>query len=98
MSDRLTERLNAILPRVTSDEFLSGSGLGNELAFYIFDYPAEHELRVREHIPFLVVQIPKKRPAMRVIHVNLFELVIDHLKSRNLLDKATAMQQREGDQ
>ena len=48
MSDRLRERLNAILPRVTSDEFLSGSGLGNELAFYVFDYPAEAELQVRE--------------------------------------------------
>jgi hypothetical protein len=38
MSDRLTERLNAILPKITSPEFLSGSGIGNEIAFYIFDY------------------------------------------------------------
>lgn len=98
MSDRLRERLNAILPRVTSDEFLSGSGLGNELAFYVFDYPAEEEIRIREYVAFLVEQIPKRRPGMRVHHVNLFDLVIDHLKARNLLDKATAMQQNEGDQ
>ena len=65
MSDRLRERLNAILPRVTSDEFLSGSGLGNELAFYVFDYPAEEELRVREDVAFLVEQIPRRRPGMR---------------------------------
>ena len=29
MSDPLNERLNRILPRVISDEFLSGSGIGN---------------------------------------------------------------------
>src|SRR5437879_1554721 len=49
MSDPLNERLNKILPRVISDEFLSGSGIGNEIAFYIFDYPPEDELRVRDY-------------------------------------------------
>jgi hypothetical protein len=32
MSDSLNERLNQILPRVTADDFLSGSGIGNEVA------------------------------------------------------------------
>jgi len=98
MSDILTERLNAILPRITSTEFLSGSGLGNEIAFYIFDYPAEDELRVRSHVEFLVEKAPQKRPGMRVKHVNLFDVVIDHLKSRNLLDRAIKKQQQEGDE
>ena len=35
MSDPLHERLNKILPRVISDEFLSGSGIGNEIAAQI---------------------------------------------------------------
>ena len=41
MSDPLNERLNKILLRVISDEFLSGGGIGNEIAFYIFDYPQQ---------------------------------------------------------
>ena len=48
MSGTLDERLNKILPRIISDEFLSGSGIGNEIAFYIFDYPPEDELSVRD--------------------------------------------------
>jgi cysteinyl-tRNA synthetase len=32
MSDSLHESLNQILPRVISDEFLSGRGIGNEIA------------------------------------------------------------------
>ena len=53
----LTERLNKILPKITSKDFLKGKGLGNEIAFYIFDYPPENELKIREHIQFLKQRI-----------------------------------------
>src|SRR5438876_10068902 len=96
MTDLLTERLNKILPRVISDDFLSGSGIGNEIAFYIFDYPPEDELRVREHVRFLLDHIPKQKPGLRVKHIDLFDFVLDYLKSRKLLDKAIQMQREKG--
>lgn len=98
MSEHLTERLNRILPKLLSDELLSGSGLGNEIGFYVFDYPAEDELQVREHIQFLLEHLPMSKPGLRVKHVNLFDLVIDHLKSRKLLDRAIEMQRTQGDE
>lgn len=97
MSDRLTDRLNEILPKIISEDFLSGKGLGNEIAFYIFDYPPEEELRVRDHVRFLLEHIPKQKPDLRVAHVNLFDLIIDHLKERNLLDRSFQMQRQKGD-
>jgi Domain of unknown function (DUF1788) len=97
MSDSLNERLNKILPRVISDEFLSGSGIGNEIAFYIFDYPPEEELRVRDYVRTLLDHIPKQKHGLRVKHVNLFDFVLDYLKSRKLLDKAIQMQREKGD-
>jgi hypothetical protein len=98
MSDTLNERLNKILPKVTSDGFLSGSGIGNEIAFYIFDYPPEDELRVRDFLQTLLDHIPKHRYGIRVKHVNLFDFVIEYLKGRNLLDKAIQMQREKGDE
>jgi hypothetical protein len=98
MSDPLTDRLNKILPRLVSDDLLSGSGIGNEIAFYIFDYPPEDELRVREHVRFLLDHITKQRPALRVKHINLLDFVLDHLKSRNFLDKAIKMQREKGNE
>ena len=94
----MTERLNKILPRVVSDDFLGGSGIGNEIAFYIFDYPPEDELRVRDHVRFLLDHIPKQKPGLRVKHVNLFDFVLDYLKARKLLDKALQMQREKGDE
>lgn len=97
MNEHLLERLNQILPKITADSFLSGKGIGNEIAFYIFDYPPEDELSIREHIRFLLEHIPKKLPGLRVIHINLLDFVIDHLRRRKLLDKAIEMQKTKGD-
>jgi hypothetical protein len=97
MSEPLTDRLNQILPKVTSDDFLRGKGLGNEIAFYFFDYPPEAELRIREHIAFLLDHMPKQRPGLRVAHIKLLDFVIEHLRHRRLLDKAIKMQKTKGD-
>jgi hypothetical protein len=97
MSDDLTNRLNAILPRVVADDFLSSSGIGNEIAFYVFAYAPEDEIRVREHIRFLLNHIPKQKPGLRVKHINLFDLVVDHLKARKKLDACFKMQREKGD-
>ena len=42
------------------------TGLGNEIGFYIFDYPPEFELEVRDHIQFIIRQLPKKKPNLEV--------------------------------
>jgi len=98
MSAGLQERLNQILPRITSDDFLSGAGIGNEIAFYIFDYPPEEELIIREHVRFLIEHVPKAKPGLKVTHVNLFDLVLDYLRSRNLLGRSLQMQREKGDE
>jgi len=98
MKSDFTERLNRILDRLTADAFLHGKGLGNEIPFYAFDYPPERELEVRDHIAFLLAQIPKHRPELRFVHVNLFDLIIRHLKDRGFYDKALALQKKKGDE
>jgi hypothetical protein len=97
MSDFLNERLNKILPRIISDEFLSGSGIGNEIAFYIFDYPPEDELRVRDFLRTLLDHLPRQKHGLRVKHIDLFDFVVDYLNSRNLLVRAIEMQRQKGD-
>jgi hypothetical protein len=91
-------RLNKIIDRITSDELLSNTGLGNEIGFYIFDYSPEYELEVRDHIRFILRQLPKKKPDLKFSHINLFELIINYLKKRRLLDRALKIQKDEGNQ
>ena len=60
MSDPLTQRLNQILPKLTSDNFLCTRGIGNEIAFYIFDYAPEARLprsQAQSSIPWSGLQM-----------------------------------------
>lgn len=92
----LALRLDNIYGRVTSNEFLSGKNLSGEIPFYAFDYPPKEEVKVREHVGFLISQIAKKHPKIRMVHVNLLELAIDHLLERKLYDKALELQNSKG--
>jgi hypothetical protein len=92
------ERLNQILPRITSQDFLESKGLGNEIGFWIFDYPPEREQDMRAYLHGTVLPaLNKSVPPIKAVNVNLLELVTGILEERNLLDKAMQMQQAKGD-
>ena len=92
MSVTLSDRLNQILPRITSEAFLSSEGIGNEIACYIFDYPAEDELNVREHIKMMMDRLASHHSELRVLHLNLLEVSMAYLDQRGLFDKALKME------
>jgi hypothetical protein len=93
------ERLNQILPKIASDDFLNSKGLGNEIGFWIFDYPAEREMEMRDFLTRTVItSLNKAQPPIRAGVINLFDLVIQLLQERKLLDKAIEMQRSKGDE
>jgi len=93
----LSSRLDQILPRITSESFLSSEGIGNEIACYIFDYPAEDELKVRDHIGFMIDRLASHHSELRVLHLNLLDVAMAYLEKRQLLEKALVMQAKKGD-
>ncbi len=98
MTLSLDERLNQILPRITSRDFLDSKGLGNEIGFWIFDYPPDREMDVREFLSSTVLPaLVKTVPPINAATVDLLKLVTALLEERNLLDKAMVMQQSKGD-
>ncbi|MER2266808.1 DUF1788 domain-containing protein [Methylobacterium oxalidis] len=94
----LDKRLGQILERITSREFLSGRGLGNDIPYHVFDYPPSAELRVREHVDFLVDKIGSSFPDLTVGRIDLLQLIRSMLEQRNLLDRTFAMQKLKGDE
>ena len=98
MSLTFEDRLNQIIPKLTSTEFLNNQGLGNEIGFWIFDYPPEREMDMRNFLDGTIMpNLAKHQPAIKAVTVNLFDLVIGQLEDRNLLDKAIEMQATQGD-
>lgn len=98
MSQKLDERLNQILPRLTSPDVLANKGFGGEIGFWIFEYPPEDEMAVRAFLQNAVLPaLARHQPMIRVTAINLFELVIGLLEERRLLDKVIEMQRTQGD-
>lgn len=99
MSLSFEERLNQILPKIRSEDFLNSKGLGNEIGFWIFDYPPAREMEMRDFLHHTIFpNLNKSQPAVRVAEVNLFNLVIELLNDRKLLDKVIDMQKTKGDE
>lgn len=99
MTQKLDERLNQIIPRITSGDFLQSKGLGNEIGFWIFDYAPEREMDVRDFLNSTVLPaLSKQVPPVKAEAVNLLTLVTELLEERNLLEKAMEMQKSKGDE
>lgn len=99
MSSRFEERLNQVLPRLTSSDVLDNRGAGGEIGFWIFDYPPEREMHVRSWLSDVIEPgLRKLKPELRFATVDLFECVISLLEERGLLTKVLEMQMKQGDE
>ena len=96
MTADLTKRMDQILPLITEETFLRGDGIGNEIACYIFDYPASEELVVRDHLKWMLERLAKNHSNLDVLHLDLFDVVIDYLKRRGLFEKSLKMEAERG--
>ena len=98
MSVNATElRLDKAMEILVSDAFVSRRGTSNELGFYVFDYPPEDELLVREELHGrLLRRLAEPGSPVRAVHVDLYDEVLALLAERNILDKIQPMEDREG--
>ena len=94
----LKARLNKIKEKISSSSFLANEGIGNEIGFYIFDYPPQFEITIREHIEMLVAGLNRSSSNPNYLHINLFHLVVEYLKKRGLLDQVLELEKNAGTQ
>ena len=93
---QLQQRLDKIFERIESEEFLDSKGVSGEIGFYIFDYPPEEELLVRQHLKFLTEKLTKR--GYQFSNINIFESIIQLLEEEGVLEDAFGLQKNEGDE
>lgn len=85
MNDPILDyRLKQLEARISDNRFLKNQGSGNEIGFWIFDYPPQRERQVREHLAFLFKKLEKK---YTFTPLNIFQVIIDMLEERKLFDR-----------
>lgn len=88
------ERIELLGEKVLEDDFLQGRGLGNEIPFWIFDYPPEHELLIRSSVDRLTDSLHKN--SVNVLAIDLYELCLELLGAKISFEKITNLESKKG--
>lgn len=91
---KFEKRLELLKDKVMEDDFLKGKGLGNEVPFWIFDYPTEKELVVRQTIDKLLERLDNQ--GIPIIKIDLYELCLNILDNKVGLDRIISLESEKG--
>ncbi len=72
------ERLEQLKDELQKEDFLEAKGLGNEIPFWIFDYPADKELLMRITIDKIVTGLDKE--SITVLNIDLYDTCLEILQ------------------
>ena len=92
----LDERLDRAEAIIKKPSFRENKGLGNEVGYYIFDYPAEQELLVRERIAYMKQKNEQSADEYRIVEFDLYNIIIDILQQKGYLEKCFEFEKKRG--
>ena len=81
----IQDSFDHLLKLISSERFLKKQGLGNEVPFFICPFPPQKAADMDK----LRIQLRNKleQQGIRVLDINLYDLVVELLKKRNIWDR-----------
>ena len=92
----LEERLDAVEQLIKRPEFRENKGLGNEVGYYVFDYPAQQELLVRERVQYMKSKNSKGTDGFELLVFDLYDILIDLLEAEGFLEQCVQFEKKKG--
>jgi hypothetical protein len=94
--DSLVERLDKAERLIKTPNFRQNKGLGNEVGYYVFDYPAEKELVVRERIEYMKAKYAKSTDGFELVVFDLYDIVVDMLEQEGFMEQCFQFEKKKG--
>lgn len=92
----LTARLNEMETAIRKPSFRQSIGRANEVNYWVFDYPPERELEVRERIAYLKNKYQGGTDGFELAVFDLYDIIIDFLEQRGFMDKCYGFERKAG--
>lgn len=92
----LTARLDEMENAIRKPSFRQSSGRANEVNYWVFDYPPERELEVRERIQYLKNKNKSGTDGFDLVVFDLYDIIIDFLEQKGFLEKCYGFEQKAG--
>ena len=92
----LTARLNEMETAIRKPSFRQSIGRANEVNYWVFDYPPERELEVRERIAYLKNKNQVGTDGFELVVFDLYDIIIGFLEQRGFMDKCYGFERKAG--
>ncbi|SHH92837.1 protein of unknown function [Butyrivibrio fibrisolvens DSM 3071] len=92
----LSERLDKMEEAIKKPSFRQSSGRANEVNYWVFDYPPERELEVRERIKYMKNRNSKGGEEFELVVFDLYDIIIDFLKENDFLEACYKFEKKKG--
>ena len=73
-----------------------GTGRANEVNYWVFDYPPEKELEVRERVEYLKNKNDRGDDDFELVVFDLYDIIIDFLEKKNFMEKCYDFEKKRG--
>ena len=92
----LDERLALAESMIKKPSFRQNKGLGNEVGYYVFDYPPQQEMVVRQWVDYIRRKNENRPNGFRVLVFDLYDIVISVLKDKGYLERCFEKEKKQG--
>lgn len=90
----LAARLDEMEIEIKKPKFRQSSGRANEVNFWVFDYPPEKEMEVRDRIKYL--KNKNSSDDFELVVFDLYDIIIDFLEKKNYMEKCFDFEKKKG--
>lgn len=92
----LNDRLDEMEEKIKSPKIRQSSGRANEVNYWVFDYPPERELEVRERIKYMQKKNSKGGDEFELVVFDLYDIIIDFLEENEFMEECYKFEQKKG--
>ena len=92
----LEEKLDIAEQLIKEKSFRENKGLGNEVGYYVFDYPPDKEMIVRERIDYMKQKNSKRLFEFELVVFDLYDIIIDLLEEEGFLEICYKFEKKQG--
>jgi len=90
------ERLNQLETEIHKPSFRSNRGRANEVNYWVFDYPPQRELEVRERVEAMQAKNLRGSDEFELAVYDLYDLIIDILEQEDYIGQTCRFEERKG--
>ena len=92
----LIERLDQMENAIRKPSFRQSIGRANEVNYWVFDYPPEKELEVRERTEYLKKKNARGTEDFTLVVFDLYDMIMDYLDEKDFSNSMIRYEKRRG--